>query len=194
MGRMRKLVLLLALALLPFGTPARADGEIGRLVTAADKARLERFDATRREAVAEAAKGDPVAWEAFAPRLAKPSLSFAGWDMTGDWRCRVTKLGGVLPIVTYGWFRCRVTDDGSGWRLEKLDGSQRTAGRFFTESDNRLTYLGSQFVAGETAKPYGAGAPSDQVGYTFRTGSAEWRIELPAPAFESKLDVIEFSR
>lgn len=93
-----------------------------------------------------------------------------------------------------GAWRCRVADDRSGWRLEKLNGSQCIAGRLFTETDKRLTYLGSQFVTGETAKPYGAGPRSDRVGYAFRTGRAEWRIELPAPALESRFDVIEFSR
>lgn len=181
----------LSLALLP----ARADGELDRIISQDDRARLERYEATRAEALTEAEQGgDPEAVKRLKTVLAKPKLAFSDFDMTGDWQCRVTKVGGLLPLVTYDWFRCRVSDDGSGWRLEKLTGSQRTAGRFFTRDDETLVYLGSQYVRGETPKPYGSGPASDQVGLAFRSGPDEWRIELPAPVFESKLDVIELRR
>ncbi|HEV7252363.1 MAG TPA: DUF4893 domain-containing protein [Mesorhizobium sp.] len=181
----------LSLALLP----ARADGELDRIITQADRARLERHETVRAEALVEAERGgDPEAVKRLKALLAEPKLGFDGFDMMGDWQCRVTKVGGLLPIVTYDWFRCHVSDDGSGWRLEKLTGSQRTAGRFFTRDDRALVYLGSRYVRGETPKPYGSGPESDQVGLAFRTGPDEWRIELPAPAFESKLDLIEFRR
>ena len=55
--------------------------------------------------------------------------------MTGNWQCRTIKAGGISPLVVYDWFKCRVTDDGSGWMLEKISGSQRTKGRFFTDND-----------------------------------------------------------
>ncbi|MBL8581150.1 MAG: DUF4893 domain-containing protein, partial [Rhizobiaceae bacterium] len=34
----------------------------------------------------------------------------------------------------------------------------------------------------------------DQVGYAFRTGPKSWRIDFPAPRFESKLDILELKR
>lgn len=46
----------------------------------------------------------------------------------------------------------------------------------------------------DKAKPYGSGPESDQVGYAFRNSAAEWRIEFPAPYYESKLDIMEFKR
>jgi Domain of unknown function (DUF4893) len=66
---------------------------------------------------------------------------------------RTIKAGGPSPLVIYGWFKCRVTDDGSGWMLERIGGSQRTKGRLYTDNDKRLTYLGSFLVAGEKPKP-----------------------------------------
>jgi hypothetical protein len=114
--------------------------------------------------------------------------------MVGDWQCRTIKAGGLAKLVVYGWFKCRVSDDGSGWMLEKVSGSQRTKGRFFDDGEKRLIYLGSFHVAGATAKPYASGPESDQVGYAFRTGPQEWRIEFPAPYYESKLDILEFRR
>ena len=88
----------------------------------------------------------------------------------------------------------RSRDDGSGWQLEKISGSQRTKGRFFDDGEKRAIYLGSGYVNDNKPKPYGSGPESDQVGYAFRTGANEWRIEFPAPYYESNLDIIEFKR
>jgi hypothetical protein len=99
-----------------------------------------------------------------------------------------------LPLVVYGWFKCQVSDDGSGWLLEKTSGSQRMTGEFYDDGDKRLIYLGSFHVAGDPVKPYGDGPQTDQVGYAFRSGPEAWRIELPAPYYESTLDIMEFKR
>ena len=176
-------------------SPALADGEILRLITDADKARLEKFDDTRAAALARARNGGNAADATVLETLVdQSSLPFAGFDMVGNWQCRTIELGGPATLVVYDWFRCRVSDDGAGWMLEKLSGSQRTKGRFFTESDNRLTYLGAYFVAGETPPAYGAGPETDQAGYAYRTGESAWRIEFPLPARESELDILEFQR
>ncbi|GAA2817766.1 uncharacterized protein DUF4893 [Aminobacter aminovorans] len=186
--------LILAAGIAATATFAHADGVVQKLITPADKARLEKYDATRTDALQAAKAGaarDVAVLDAIA--ASKP-LSFSDFDMTGSWQCRTIKAGGLGPLVVYGWFKCKVTDDGSGWMLEKISGSQRTKGRFYTDSDTRLIYLGSGFVAGEKPKAYGRGPDTDQVGYAFRSGPAEWRIELPAPRYESKLDIIEFRR
>ena len=184
---------LAALFLVPVGI-ALADGAVQKLMTPADKARLEKYVETRKTALTDARNGNAAEVADLDALLAKPLLSLADFDLGGDWQCRTTKAGGLSPLVVYGWFKCRVSDDGSGWKLEKISGSQRTTGRFYDDGENRLIYLGSFYVAGETPKPYGSGPESDQVGYAFRTGPAEWRIELPAPQYESKLDILEFRR
>jgi hypothetical protein len=173
---------------------ALADGVVQKLMTAADKARLEAYEDTRAEALTEAKDGDQAQLAELEALLAKPLLSLPDFDLGGDWRCRTTKLGGLSPLVVYGWFKCRVSDDGSGWKLEKLSGSQRTTGRFYDDSQTRTIYLGSFSIAGDKPQPYGSGPDTDQVGYAFRTGPAEWRIEFPAPKYESNLDILEFRR
>lgn len=185
--------LLAALFALP-ATNAGADGVVQKLITPADKARLENHEATRKEALAQAKNGAAADVAEPDTVLAAGPVSWSDFDMVGDWQCRTIKAGGLAKLVVYGWFRCRVSDDGSGWMLEKVSGSQRTRGRFYTESDTRLIYLGSFHVAGDPAKPYGNGPESDQVGYAFRTGSQAWRIEFPAPYYESRLDILEFRR
>jgi hypothetical protein len=189
---LRKLILAAFLAA-PV-TQALATGEIQNLITPADDARLRKYDETRKEALAEASAGYAREVAVLDEIGARPSLAFGDFDMTGNWQCRTIKAGGISPLVGYDWFKCRVTDDGSGWMLEKISGSQRTKGRFFTDNDKRLTYLGSSFIAGQKPKKYGSGAPTDQVGYAFRSGPIEWRIEFPAPHYESKLDILEFRR
>lgn len=173
---------------------AHADGTVQKLVTPADKAKLEKYDSTRREALAEAKAGLPSEVAILDAIVSRQPLSFSGLDLTGNWQCRTIKAGGMGDLVAYDWFKCKVTDDGSGWMLEKVSGSQRTKGRFYTDGDARLVYLGSGYVAGERPKAYAAGPETDQVGYAFRSGEAEWRIEFPAPAYESKLDILEFRR
>ena len=173
---------------------ALADGVVQKLMTPADKERLEKYGETRKTALEEARDGDAAEVAELDALLAKPLLSLPDFDLGGEWRCRTIKAGGLSPLVVYGWFKCRVSDDGSGWKLEKTSGSQRTTGRFYDDGEKRLIYLGSFSIAAETPKPYGSGPESDQVGYAFRTGPAEWRIEFPAPQYESKLDILEFRR
>jgi hypothetical protein len=190
-----RLSLLTALLICATGS-AHADGTINTLITASDKARLETYEAVKSQAVEEAKKGGSAADVAELDRiLVAPTLGFnEDFDMTGNWQCRTTKLGKTTPLVIYSWFKCRVTDDGSGWMLEKISGSQRTKGRFFTDSDVRLTYLGSGYVAGDQPKKYGAGADTDEAGYAYRTSENSFRIEFPSPARESLLDILELKR
>ena len=190
MNRLASFFLALLLA-----TPAHATGEILSIMTMHDWARLANYSAAREAAVAQArAGGTPNDVATMEKILSAKHLSFDGFDMTGNWQCRVTKVGGISDVITYSWFHCRVTDDGSGWRLTKLTGSQRTTGRFFTDSDTRLTYLGSGSVNDDTAPPYGSGPESDEAGYAFRTGRNTWHIEFPSPYYESKLDILELRR
>ena len=191
---MKKTILVAGLACL-IAVPAFATGEILGIITDADQKRLDEFDATKTAALEEARAGGSEADVALLEGiLAAEPTAFSDFDMTGEWECRTIKAGGPAELVVYGWFKCVVTDDGSGWWLRKISGSQRTEGRFFTDSDTRLTYLGAGSVNDEPAPPYAAGPESDQVGYAFRTGKEEWHIEFPAPYYESKLDILQFRR
>lgn len=174
----------------------QADGAITKIITKADQARLDKYQETRSAAIDQARKaGAEADVKQLDETLAKPDLAFGeSFNMVGDWQCRTTKLGKEPPLTVYGWFKCRVADDGSGWMLEKTSGSQRTKGRFYTDSDTRLTYLGASYIAGEKPKNYGAGTDTDQVGYAYRTSDNEFRIEFPAPARESLLDILELKR
>jgi hypothetical protein len=191
---MRAPTLVLALLVAAIPGPALADGVVHKLMTPADKARLENYEATRKAALAEARTDDPAAVERLDMVLSRPLVPFSSHGLAGNWRCRTIKLGGYAKLVIYDWFKCRVSDDGSGWQLTKRTGSQRTQGRLYDDGEKRAIYLGSFFIAGQAIMPYGSGAEIDQVGYAFRSGPDSWRIEFPAPHYESKLDIIELAR
>ena len=52
--------LLAAIGLFCFALPALADGQVQKIITPADKARLDKYDETRKAALAEAKAGDPA--------------------------------------------------------------------------------------------------------------------------------------
>jgi len=191
---MRSLVM--AVLLLCVSPLLRADGELPSLLTSADKARLEGLGATREEALAAArSAGDAADVGVLDAALAGDPLPFdERFDPAGEWRCRVIKTGGTVPLVIYGWFRCRISDDGAGWMLQKLSGSQRTQGRFYTQDDTRLVYVGTGYIAGEAPAKYGKDAARDQVAIATRRAANRLVLEFPRPAVESLLDVMVLER
>lgn len=187
---------ILALVVGIAGGPVLADGALPKILTARDKQRLTAFDATRIAALAEARTGGSKEDLAVLDRVlgGKQQTFGQGFDMTGEWRCRTLKLGRSVSLAVYGWFKCRITDDGSGWRLEKTNGSQRTSGRFFNQSDTRLVYLGAMHMGTESALAYGKTADRDQVAIAVRADEDRVRLEFPSPVFDSNFDILELER
>jgi hypothetical protein len=189
-------ILKLAIALALTAGTAMADGALPKIITAKDQQKLDGYEKTRAAAIGEArtagSSADVAVLEAV---LSGGELSLVdGFDMTGTWRCRTIKMGGSVPLVIYGWFNCRVSDDGSGWRLEKTSGSQRTTGRFFTQNDTRAIYLGALHMAAEAPLAYGQSENRNQLGIAVRPAENRIRIEFPAPEFESAFDILELQR
>lgn len=114
----------------------------------------------------------------------------------GDYRCRTVKVGtqgrSGLSYVGYGWFRCRVAPEQGLSSLTKLSGSQRPVGLIFPDNLKRQVFLGTLELGDEKmAVNYGSDRMRDMAGLVERIGDNRWRIVLPAPAYESLLDVIE---
>ena len=196
---MKKLFALILLSVLG-GGPALADGAIVSLMTAADKAKLEAFDATRAKALADARAGAAAADLAELDKaMTGAALPLRNVDLTGAWRCRVIKVGrkseASPPLVVYPWFSCRISEDDAGAWLDKLTGSQRTRGLLYDDGDTRAIYLGALYYGDEKPNFYGRGAAErNQVAYVQRTGAKKLRFEFPSPEFESLLDVMELER
>ena len=114
----------------------------------------------------------------------------------GEYKCRTVKVGAQghsgLGYVGYGWFRCRVAPEQGLSSLTKLSGSQRPVGLIFPDNLKRQIFLGTLELGDEKmAVNYGNDRMRDMAGVIERIGDNRWRLVLPAPAYESLLDVIE---
>jgi hypothetical protein len=191
---MRLLITVLFATLL--STPCLADGELQNLIAKEDSLRLTQFDAVKAATVAEArAKGDAADVKILDAALAGTPLSTVDdFDATGTWRCRTIKLGGGLPIVVYPPFQCVITDDGAGWFLKKVSGSQRTQGRFYTESAVRMIYLGAGHIYDEAPRKYGTDPQENQVAVVERLSKNRLVLQFPKPVRESDFDLLVLER
>ena len=192
---MRKILFSL-LFTLSLASPAIADGELDKLLSAFDKDRLANFEKTEAEALAEGLRGGTAEEiDTLISALAGEKLSMSGsYDPVGNWKCRVIKVGGSLPITPYNWFKCRIRDDGAGWFVEKISGSQRLTGRLYTKSDIELVFVGAGHVNDDAPRKYGQDPKEDQVAIVTRRGEDRLVFEFPAPQYESKLDVLVMER
>jgi hypothetical protein len=126
-----------------------------------------------------------------------PDAAIAGPAIpNGMYRCRVIKLGakdpGNLDYVAYPRFTCRVKAEHALQRLGKLSGPQRYLGLIFPGDAIRNVFLGTLVLADERrALQYGQDEQRDVAGYVERLGPNRWRLVMPAPHFESQIDVME---
>lgn len=187
---------LLAFALL--AAPAAAQD-----IRPADIPRFQSLDAITGTALRAAfAGGSPRDTALLAQALAGQATGEIAAE--GDWSCRTLKLGGLLPLTVYPPFKCRITRTAPGvWALEKLTGSQRLSGTI-RERDDGAFYAGVGFVEGGPAATYDQLPPEQvavdpgqthpQVGMFEQAGPNQARLLLPAPLFESELDILWLTR
>ena len=174
-----------------------------QVAKAADASLLGRLDQAWRMARAEAEDGGfSRQVEALGP-LADPNAAQTGRIQPGPgtYRCRTIKMGRRvegqgLAYVEYPWFACSVElTPGGDLVLTKTTGSQRTRGLIYPDTDRRAVYVGAQaWGADEKTFPaYGDKAERDQVGVIERIGQNRWRLVLPWPKQEAKLELLEIT-
>lgn len=194
----------------PVPAPAPpAGGEQGgaagwhEVASSEDASRLGRLDQAWRMGRAEAEdRGFAAQVEALGP-LVDPNAGQAGrlQPPPGDYRCRAVKLGSNGPggpgYLEYPFFRCTIElTPGGDLVLTKTTGSQRTRGLLYPDTDRRLVFIGAQaWGIEETTFPrYGEQSVRDQVGVFERIGSNRWRLVIPWPKVDSKLEILELTR
>ncbi|GLS02470.1 hypothetical protein GCM10007859_24940 [Brevundimonas denitrificans] len=174
-----------------------------QVVSADHAANLGRLDQAWRLGRAEAEdKGFAEQVEALGP-LVDPNAGQQGrlQPPPGTYRCRTIKLGTNSPggpgYLEYPFFRCTIElTPGGDLILTKITGSQRTRGLLYPDTDRRLIYVGAAaWSAQETSYPdYGDDPLRDQVGVFERIGAARWRLAIPWPKVDSKLEILELVR
>ena len=114
----------------------------------------------------------------------------------GMYACRVIKLGAQPPetrlYLATPRFTCRVRAERNLQRLSKLSGEQRYVGLIFPGDAIRNIFLGTLVLGDERrALQYGQDRKRDVAGHVERIGPNRWRLVMPEPHFESRLDVME---
>lgn len=167
-----------------------------RIATDSDRTKLRNWRKAWSEALPLARAADAKRIDGD-PALFDPDRALANaMPPAGAYRCRTYKLGGggtaVSAIVTYDWRPCTLAADGEVRHLRLDGGVQRIDGNLFPDVSARAVFLGTLEV-GDDAAPfrYGLDNKRDLIGYAERIGDKRWRLVIPFPAFESKLDVVE---
>jgi len=167
------------------------------VVTDEDRARLSGWRKDFTAALVEARKAGHAAEIAREGALLSPDAALPDPAIpNGLYRCRVIKVGSktpeLLPFVSYPPFTCQVAQSGKVQSFAKLNGSQRQVGTLFPNDSLRSVFLGTLVLGDESrALRYGADDDRDVAGYLERIEPDRWRLAMPSPHFESKLDVLE---
>lgn len=178
-----------AMLALPIVSPLACAVPDNAGLSEADSTRMGQFDTARSRGLGEALLSTDADERAIVAALFAPGTEPIEALPDGNYRCRTIKLGGILPLVTYNYFACRISEDGT--RIEKTSGSQRFTGTF-SPSGDALFYRGALHYNNDPAMAYGDNAEMDQVGCLYKVSGQEvYRLEKPYPLFESTHDVIE---
>ena len=167
------------------------------VATEDDRQRLREWRSTFVSALQQARAAGHQAEIAAEGALLEPDAAIpAGNIANGMYRCRVIKIGakseGLLNFVGYPYFSCRIGQDGELQAFAKLTGSQRQIGLIFPGDAVRQVFLGTLVLGDEDrAMQYGSDRERNVAGWVERIGPDRWRIVMPQPHFESRLDVME---
>jgi hypothetical protein len=169
-----------------------------KIATTDDVGRIERLPSAWSEALADARNGgftrqlnaerDLLKPEAGLPRASPPP---------GSYRCRVIKLGALKPraraFTAHKPFFCHIGVSDDQLSITKQTGTQRPGGYLWdTEATSRMIFLGSMALGNEdNPLPYGQNSARDMAGIFERYGDYRYRLVVPWPRQDSKLDVFE---
>jgi hypothetical protein len=162
-----------------------------------DLQRIERTSAAWAEALDEARRaGFTRAIEGEGPLLDPEASLPRPAPSPGSYRCRMIKLGTQGKIPAFNAFKpffCYVEVQDDQLNIVKQTGTQRPAGWLYEDDDKkRLVFLGTLALGTEEAPlPYGENPERDMAGVLERVGPFRYRLVIPWPRQESKLDIIE---
>ena len=169
------------------------------VATAADQDRLARLGLAWQEGLDEAKKsnGADVTKEGklLLPRAGLPRPA----PTPGSYNCRLIALGNATAkgktFESFKPFFCYVEVEGDQLTIVKQTGSQRPAGRLWEDDDpTRLIFLGSLALGNEDQPlAYGDDPKRNMAGVFERIGAFRWRLVIPWPQNDAKLDVFELT-
>lgn len=181
------------------GAATFPSGDIGdwrTVVTGRDRERLREWRDAFVGALAEARRGGFAGAIERHGALLDPDAGLHEPIPSGRYRCRTVKLGtikpGLPPYKLYPFHECVVVRDGGVTGFTVLGGIQRATGRIFNGGDGRRIFLGTLMLGDETrALNYGRDTERDMAGTVEKIDERQWRLVLPYPHFESRIDIVE---
>ena len=181
----------------PNGLIARYTVAYKQVISPNDRVRLRDWRKTFEDALVAARKAGHSAEITREGALLDPDAALPGPAIPDAmYRCRVIKLGSQVPgspdFLSTGSSTCRIRAERQLQRLGKLGGAQRYVGLVFPGDAIRKVFLGTLVLEDERrALQYGQDEQRDVAGYVERIGQNRWRLIMPQPHFESRLDVME---
>ena len=170
-----------------------------QVATPADESRIGRLGLAWQSALADANRANRAdvrrEGRLLEPRAALPRPA----PTPGSYNCLLVKLGAATrrapAFERFQPFFCYVEVEGDLLTIVKQTGSQRPAGRLWTDQrPDRLIFLGS-LALGNEEQPlaYGDDPKRDMAGVFERFAPFRWRLVIPWPQGTSKLDVFELT-
>ncbi len=212
---LRRLRLVCAIALAASGCAAPVKRPVAVSLPVAQVSPLQEWRRVASAADADAIRRTGLAWAAALAQakaaghkdeiasekeLLKPNAALARPAPTpGSYSCRMIKLGRSgrrgPAFEKFKPFFCYVEVEGDLLTIVKQTGSQRPAGRLWTdENPRRLIYLGSLALGDEESpRAYGEDKSRDMAGVLERVAPFRWRLVIPWPRGTSKLDLFELT-
>jgi hypothetical protein len=187
--------ILLATALVSLASPcfAQARPSWGAVITDRDRNRLRNWRVQWVAAITRArANGTGLRIDAEGDLL-KPDATLEGEPAPdGLYRCRLVKVGaqgpGIPQFLTQEGMHCRI----DGGNLMVLDGPQRPNGKLYRLDDARQLFLGAMTLGDEeNIMRYHRDPDRNILGIFERFGPRKWRLAMPAPRWQTMLDVLE---
>ena len=160
------------------------------VITPADQERLARIDEAWTQGLA-AARRYRTAIAKECPLLDPKSALPRAAPPPGPYLCRIVKLGGRPAFIAYKPFKCFVEAEGELLTMVKQTGTQRPAGRLWTDNDARQVFLGGLSAGDNSPPPYANDPNRDVAGFLERVGPFRWRLAVPLPQGGPTLDVYE---
>jgi hypothetical protein len=180
------------------GPPLKSEVWKG-VANAADQDRIARLGLAWQAALADARASNASDIEKEGKLLLPRSGLPRPAPTPGSYNCRLVALGKVDPksmaFESFKPFFCFVQVEDDQLTIVKQTGSQRPAGRLWEDDDsNRLIFLGS-LALGDEEQPlaYGDDPKRNMAGVFERIGAFRWRLVIPWPQSNAKLDVFELT-
>lgn len=179
--------------------PGKADEWLS-VADTKDIDRVRRVEAAWLAALAEARTSGNRRGVTEEGDLLRPSAALPMPALTpGSYQCRLIRLGRYTrktrAFEKFKPYFCYVEVVDGQLTIVKQTGSERPAGRLWEDSEGtRMIFLGSVALGNEEQPmAYGENSARDMAGVLERVGPMRWRLVVPWPRAQSKLDVFELT-